>query len=100
MLQRVSLAAYLLGGGSTLLVMFGLSHWASVTVSAQNMLTTFISLFGFEPSMIRANQSCNSLQSIKDWWDTLSESEQMNLANKEQLVKDTEDGLSIRQSRL
>jgi hypothetical protein len=93
-LHVLSWGSYLIMGGSTLLVFYGQGHWASVTINLQNLVSTYISTEGYEKRMIRANNTAVALAQITDWWDALGETDQMRPANRQRLVRSTENVVS------
>jgi hypothetical protein len=92
-LSWFSWTSYLLGGASTILVMLQALQWAALTVAMQFMLSTLISTEAFEVNMVRANSTSMALAQIKDWWDALGETEQMEMSNRQTLTKSTESVL-------
>eukprot|EP00937_MAST-01D_sp_MAST-1D-sp2_P000248 g248.t1 len=112
-LSLLSWSTFLIGGASTLLVMFDHDMWASVTVALQSTLSTLISTEAYEVNMLRANKSKVALEELRDWWHSLSETEQMYGSKRKQLVDSAErvidkhmqgwlvtiDGSSVQQGR-
>ena len=90
MFSSLSWMSYLIGGVSTLLVMFDRDPWAAVTVALQSTLSTLVSTERYEVNMIRSNHSKVALEELRDWWHSLSETQQMYSSKRKQLVEGCE----------
>ena len=82
--------ANIVGGASTLLVLLGQAHWATVTINFQNLIQNFISEQGYEMDLLRANRAIKELSQIRDTWGTLADTDRLAISHRQQLVKNTE----------
>ncbi len=87
-------AVYILGGVSTLFVVFGLYKWVAVSISMMEALQTILAQEQIEMRTVKFNEGYAHLTNLRDWWNSLSEGDQIKKVNRSKMIQTTEEIIS------